>query len=174
MLFRSNAFIREGRVLALQGRVSQKEDFPNSMIVNAAEIMPPDTDTWPQGSSFAPRSQAGGLRSQDRQNEPVYRSEAKPSATENSGESSIPDLSPSAARLVLKLPGVSTEPLTRSLTALCQYWRGDTPMAIYFEGDGVLSELPPELSVETTPMFLYALVERYGINNIWIGNASEA
>lgn len=169
-----NAFIREGRVLALQGRVSQKEDFPNSMIVNAAEIMPPDTDTWPQGSSFAPRSQVGGLRSQDRQNEPVYRSEAKPSATENSGESSIPDLSPSAARLVLKLPGVSTEPLTRSLTALCQYWRGDTPMAIYFEGDGVLSELPPELSVETTPMFLYALVERYGINNIWIGNASEA
>ncbi len=155
-----NGFIREGRVIALKGEVSQKEDFPNSLIIKEAELMPKDNEAWPEGSLFITAR-------------PMFRPEAVAPAQPLPEEENIAvadeDMSPGQAKLVVKLPTASTEGPSRSLLALCRFWRGKTPIAVFYEADDTYLELPSEITVETSPLFLHALVERYGINNIWIG-----
>ncbi len=175
-----NAIVREGRVLALRGRVSRKDDFPNNLIVNEVELMPRDDEAWQEGSTFAlanrtdPKPDAkrreplngNGVVVQERKaNVPVSNT----LLVEEEENERAEGLSRSKARLIIKRKQASGEALPASFLALCSYWKGDTPVAIFYEEDEKLVELPG-ISIETSPAFLHAIVSRYGINNIWIGS----
>ncbi len=166
-----SALVREGRVLALRGRVSQKDDFPNNLIVNEVEQMPRDGETWPEGSIFLtsrPQKNGYAKEASPRQAMPEIPPSVEAPQEEETVEQAALANERQQARLVIKRPERSDAPLSASFLALCEFWRGDTPIAIFFEGDEKFVELAG-IGIETSPLFLHALVERYGINNIWIG-----
>lgn len=189
VLERVNPIIREGRALALRGRVSHKEDFPSSLLLNEADILPRDHEEWPAESAFAPqqkqpdsRRAAGEKPSQARRSAAEARADAADRQeregalyTAESERSYVYTDLPEPAEnggqyLTICLQRSSEEGLPESLEALCRYWSGRTPLAIFFADDEKLAKNPKGLSVETSPSFLYALIERYGINNVWVGS----
>lgn len=151
VLAQYNAFIQEGNILQIKGRVSTKEDFPNSILLN--EVQKLETDA---NNERVHEEEPIGVQSEVRENL-------------NSDNTFLPgtDL------LVLNVPGPKREEADRSLFALCKFWQGDLPVLLFYEADKSLVALPDWIRVETHPKFLQELIARYGINNIWIGQVPE-
>ena len=185
-----NDFIREGRVLALRGRVSTKEDFPNSMIINEVDLLPLDEEMWQNEALYGGIAATNSLRSQ-RNAYTELSSKAKDTKpfkstdfiTENLNTQTIEtheDLHLNAieitmrdqdmASVVINIPWKEEEELPQNLLALCKFWHGDTSVLLFNESQNAFRKLEDSYRVEVNPYFLQELVERYGINNIWIGN----
>lgn len=177
VLEKVNPLIREGRALAIRGRVSHKEDFPNSLLMNECDILPRDSETWDEQSPFAKPFSSSGRRKGEAwpkgtnqlPQQAAGHSASLPEAKEAFSDFPFDYAEESGQTLVLELERASDEGLPRSLEALCRYWNGRTPMAVYYSKDDKFVPLSEEYSVETSPLFLYALLERYGINSLWIG-----
>ena len=74
------------------------------------------------------------------------------------------------ASVVINIPWKEEEELPQNLLALCKFWHGDTSVLLFNESQNAFRKLEDSYRVEVNPYFLQELVERYGINNIWIGN----
>lgn len=163
-----NGVIREGFVVTIQGKVSKKEDFPNSIIVNKIDILARDED-----NKLSNEKNEDASDYTNTSNDLV--SDTSDDCPSNPEENTIDynnlknDVLAHSS-LVIQLDMESSDFVPKSLLAACKYWRGETDVYIHCSKDDKKVPLGAEYRIETSPLFLYELVERYGINNISLAN----
>lgn len=164
-----NAIIREGRVLALKGRVSTKEDFPNTLIINSLDVLPLDQESWDLASDYENMSsKQTQIEHSQVAKDPEFLEENK--ASHKLGSTENKDYNTSEMQIVINITDNQKLEQNNALLSLCKFWHGAISVILFYEEENQIVILPEEYKVEANPSFLQELMDRYGINNIWYGD----
>ncbi len=183
--------IMEGNTIAMQGRVSQKDDFPNNVILNYAEIIPKDNTSLEPSSRFAFLDKVEKKNNYQGAINDIPKMGASEANTKNNNtvevkiEKKVEDkkiseferndsdedtimlkdaLSPNS-KLVIRVK--NTEP-AREIFDLTLANRGKTPVWLFIEDTKELALLSKNTQADLNPRYLKVLSEKFGINNIWL------
>ena len=183
-----NTILREGEVIILYGKISQKDDFPNNVILEYAEALPKDEVPLDEGSRFIKLDKkldkninTEKIKSEKNEDEDTVKAEASTTKsldthnthdTNNTNPTTTADYEASneveektESKLYIR---VKTQEDVKFVSSLAEDYPGNTSLFIYMENNGMDHAVSEGLKVSLHPDFLYALTSVFGVNSLWI------